>query len=63
MRVVSRRDALMLGAGSAAFAITGSPALATVPEADAEIAKFTGGKTVEAGKIAEGLQELGGLLS
>ena len=58
MRVLSRRDALLLGAGSAAFAIGGSPALATVPEADAEIAKFTGGKTAEAGKIAMELPEI-----
>src|SRR4051794_21736378 len=58
MRVLSRRDALVLGAGSAALALAGSPALATVAEADAEIAKFTGGKTAEAGKIAMELPEI-----
>jgi sulfur-oxidizing protein SoxY len=58
MRPLSRRDALMLGAGTAALAFAGSPALATVPEADAEIAKFTGGKAPEAGKIAVELPEI-----
>src|ERR1051326_3051625 len=58
MRPLSRRDALILGAGSAALALSGSSALATVPEADAEIAKFTGGKTAEAGKIAIELPEI-----
>ncbi len=59
MRPLSRRDALALGAGSAALALVGSrSAIATVPEAQAEIAKFTGDKTPEIGKIAIELPEI-----
>jgi len=59
MRPLSRRDALALGAGSAALALVGSrSAIATVPEAQAEIAKFTGDKTPEIGKIAIDLPEI-----
>lgn len=60
MRSLSRRDTLALGAGSAAFAmmIELRPLAAAPQEAAAEIAKFTGGKPVESGKIAIDLPEI-----
>jgi sulfur-oxidizing protein SoxY len=60
MRQISRRGAIALGAGGAAIALTGWPgsALADAKEAAAEIAKFTGGKTAEKGKITIELPEI-----
>jgi sulfur-oxidizing protein SoxY len=59
MADVTRRETLMLAAGSA-LAIAGVPlpVTATPNEAAAAIAKFTGGKTPEAGKIAIDLPEI-----
>jgi sulfur-oxidizing protein SoxY len=56
----TRREVLALGAGSAALAIIGEvrPAAATPQEAAEVIAKFTGGKTVEKGKITIDLPEI-----
>jgi sulfur-oxidizing protein SoxY len=60
MRHFSRRAALALGVGSAALTLVGwdEDALAAAKEAAAEIAKFTGGKTPEAGKISIELPEI-----
>jgi sulfur-oxidizing protein SoxY len=64
MRQLSRRAALALsakfGAGGAALAIVGwsERAAAAAKEAAEEIAKFTGGKTAENGKIAIELPEI-----
>jgi len=60
MRKLTRRKALLLGAGSAGLALMGrlNEARATPSEADAEIAKFTGGKTAEKGRIAIDLPEI-----
>jgi len=61
MRPLSRRAALAaLGASSAALALVGwsDSVSATVDEAAAEIAKFTGGKTATAGRIAIELPEV-----
>jgi sulfur-oxidizing protein SoxY len=51
MQAMSRREALRLGAGTAAAAMFGPGALATPQEADAAIAAFTGGRMPEAGEI------------
>ena len=60
MRQLSRRAALALGAGSAALGLVGwgDSASAAAKEAAAEIAKFTGGKTAESGKVAIELPEI-----
>jgi sulfur-oxidizing protein SoxY len=60
MRQLSRRATLALGAGSAALAMAGwsGDAAAAVKEAAAEIAKFTGGKTAENGKVSIELPEI-----
>src|SRR3954467_4187339 len=60
MRYLTRRAALMLGAGGATLALVGRPdeARATPGETDAEIAKFTGGKAAERGKISIDLPEI-----
>ncbi len=60
MRPLSRRAALALGAGSAALSVIGwgQGADATPKAAADEIAKFTGGKTVEQGKISIELPEI-----
>ncbi len=64
MRQLSRRATLAigatLGAGSAALTIFGwsDSASAAAKEAAAEIAKFTGGKTAEKGKITIELPEI-----
>jgi sulfur-oxidizing protein SoxY len=64
MRQLSRRAALALGtafgAGSAALSIVGwsEGASAAIKDAADEIAKFTGGKTAEPGKIAIELPEI-----
>jgi sulfur-oxidizing protein SoxY len=59
MQTLSRRDVLALGAGGAAVLVTLSDAAVAAPaEAAAEIAKFTGGKTAEQGKISIELPEI-----
>jgi sulfur-oxidizing protein SoxY len=60
MRQLSRRAALALGASSAALTFVGwsSGASAAAKEAAEQIAKFTGGKAAEAGKIAIELPEI-----
>src|SRR6185312_10658460 len=60
MQILSRRAALALGAGGAALTIAGwnGAAFAAAKEAAEEIAKFTGGKTPENGKIAIELPEI-----
>ncbi len=59
-RQLSRRAALLLGAGSAALGLTGwsGNAQAAAKDAADEIAKFTGGKAAEAGKIGIELPEI-----
>src|SRR3954452_23018862 len=58
MRKRSRREVLALGGG--VLAVAGGPwrAAATPAEAAAEVAKFTGGKTAERGRIAIDLPEI-----
>ena len=60
MQILSRRAALALGAGGAALTVAGwnGAAFAAAKEAAEEIAKFTGGKTPENGKIAIELPEI-----
>src|SRR6478752_2109900 len=60
MEVISRRQALTFGAGATAFMAVRYLlfALATPTESDAEIAKFTGGKVPEKGKITIDLPEI-----
>ncbi|HVY56293.1 MAG TPA: thiosulfate oxidation carrier protein SoxY [Xanthobacteraceae bacterium] len=59
MRHLTRREALALAAAGSAMALAGaSPASATPKEAADEIAKFTGGKTAEAGRISIDLPEI-----
>ena len=57
---LTRRQALALGAGSAALTAIGwnQGALATPKAAADDIAKFTGGKTAEAGKISIEMPEI-----
>ncbi|HEY7230074.1 MAG TPA: thiosulfate oxidation carrier protein SoxY [Pseudolabrys sp.] len=60
MRQLSRRDALALGASGAALTVIGwsTSATAAAKEAAEQIAKFTGGKTAEKGKISIELPEI-----
>jgi sulfur-oxidizing protein SoxY len=60
MRQLSRRATLVLGTGGAALAVLGfgGGAQAGVKEAADQIAKFTGGKTAEKGKISIELPEI-----
>jgi sulfur-oxidizing protein SoxY len=60
MRGLSRRHALAVGAGGAALVLLGKvrPATAAPKDSEADIAKFTGGKTAEAGKITIDLPEI-----
>src|ERR1700761_1135710 len=58
MSPVTRRDALLLGVGLSAVLLAVDESAATPAEAEAEIAKFTGGKTAESGKIAIDLPEI-----
>ncbi|HVV61842.1 MAG TPA: thiosulfate oxidation carrier protein SoxY [Pseudolabrys sp.] len=58
MRPFSRREALALGAGALTAAGFGGEAFATPQEAADAIAKFTGGKTAEKGKITIELPEI-----
>ena len=57
---LTRRQALALGAGSAAVTIVGwsHGAFATPEAAAADIAKFTGGKTAEKGKVSIEMPEI-----
>jgi sulfur-oxidizing protein SoxY len=54
----SRRDILALGAGGVALTFAGGAADATPQEAAETIAKFTGGKAAQPGKIAIDLPEI-----
>src|SRR5690348_3364640 len=60
MRLLSRRAALALGASSAALTLVGlsKQASAAAKEAADLVAKFTGGKTAEQGKISIELPEI-----
>ena len=59
MRGLTRRDALMLGLGTAAVTLAGPEAMRATPsEAEAEIAKFTGGKPAAQGRISIDLPEI-----
>jgi len=55
---ITRREALALGAGLTLTLVAVGPGMATPAEADAEIAKFTGGKATESGKIAIDLPDI-----
>jgi sulfur-oxidizing protein SoxY len=60
MRGLSRRRVFAVGAGGAALAVMGriAPAIAAIKDAEADIAKFTGGKAAETGKITIELPEI-----
>jgi sulfur-oxidizing protein SoxY len=58
MSQITRRGALVLGASLTLSLIAADESTATPAEADAEIAKFTGGAAAEAGKIAVDLPEI-----
>jgi sulfur-oxidizing protein SoxY len=58
MSSITRRNALLLGAGLTLTLVTVDPLMATPDEAVAEINKFTGGKATEAGKISIDLPEI-----
>ena len=60
MQTITRRQALALGSGAIAVITIGdiSPSFATPAETDAEIAKFTGGKAMDKGKISIDLSEI-----
>jgi sulfur-oxidizing protein SoxY len=60
MRGLNRRRALAVGAGGAALALLGriTPGFAAAKDAEADIAKFTGGKAAETGKITIDLPEI-----
>src|SRR5580658_10650550 len=58
MSTITRRSALKLGAGLTLTLIAVDQAAATPAEADGEIAKFTGGKAAQSGKIAIDLPEI-----
>jgi sulfur-oxidizing protein SoxY len=55
---LSRRRTLALGAGMLIVSVLDAPAFAAPAEAEAEIAKFTGGKPTQAGPIAIDLPEI-----
>jgi sulfur-oxidizing protein SoxY len=58
MLPITRRNALLLGAGLTLTLVAVDPLMATPDEAAAEITKFTGGKATEAGKISIDLPEI-----
>jgi len=58
MYLTTRRGALLLGAGMSVALFAADEGAATPAEADAEIAKFTGGKAAETGRIAIDLPEI-----
>jgi sulfur-oxidizing protein SoxY len=58
MSSLTRRGALKLGAGMTLTLIAIDDGVATPAEANAEIAKFTGGKATESGRITIDLPEI-----
>ena len=58
MTAMTRRGALLLGAGLTLTLVDLDDSVAAPAEAEAEIAKFTGGKPTEGGKIAIDLPEI-----
>ena len=58
MSSLTRRGALLLGAGMTLTLVAIDDGVATPAEADAEIGKFTGGKATESGKITVDLPEI-----
>lgn len=60
MRQLSRRDMLVIGAGGVVVTLVASqgPVFADTKEAAEEIAKFTGGKTPDKGKVSIELPEI-----
>src|SRR5580658_877055 len=58
MSSLTRRSALMLGAGVTLTLVAVDDSVATPAEANAEIAKFTAAKTAEGGKISIDLPEI-----
>ena len=58
MSSITRRNALLLGAGLTLTLVAADPLMATPDEAAAEINKFTAGKATEAGKISIDLPEI-----
>jgi sulfur-oxidizing protein SoxY len=58
MAEMTRRSTLLLGAGLTLTLMAVDQSVATPAEADVEIAKFTGGKAAESGKIAIDLPEI-----
>jgi sulfur-oxidizing protein SoxY len=58
MPLITRRAALTLGTGIVVTLLAADQSMATPTEVDAEITKFTGGKSAEAGKIAIDLPEI-----
>jgi sulfur-oxidizing protein SoxY len=58
MHAISRRETLALGAGIAGALVGARASFATPDEAAAEIAKFTGGRAVEQGRIKIELPEI-----
>jgi len=58
MSLMTRRGALTFGAGIVVTLVAADDGRATPAEADAEIAKFTGGKTAEDGRITIDLPEI-----
>src|SRR6202451_2674120 len=58
MSSLTARGAVRLGAGMTLTLVSVDDSMATPAEADAEIAKFTGGKTAESGKISIDLPEI-----
>jgi sulfur-oxidizing protein SoxY len=59
MRILDRREALVMGASAAAGLLAGAqPSRAAPADAVAEIAKFTGGRVAEKGMIAIVIPEI-----
>ena len=58
MSSLTRRSALLLGAGMTLTLVAVGDGVATPVEADAEIAKFTAAKAAESGKITIDLPEI-----
>jgi sulfur-oxidizing protein SoxY len=58
MSPLTRRGALLLGAGLTVTLVAVDEGAATPAEAEAEIAKFTGGKAAENGKVSVDLPEI-----
>src|SRR5579864_7947736 len=58
MSLMTRRGALLLSAGMTLTLVAADDGIPKPADADAEIAKFTGGKATESGKIAIDLPEI-----